>query len=72
VTVASPCIGLCAVDENRICRGCHRTLGEIASWSLASDEQKRRILLAARQRAGRPDPHISDEHPANSSRSTRN
>lgn len=50
VTIASPCIGRCAVDEQRVCRGCHRTLGEIAAWPIASDEQKRHILAAVRQR----------------------
>ena len=56
-TVASPCIKVCAVDPaTGLCRGCFRTLEEIASWSSYSDREKlevwkrleaRRTLLPA-------------------------
>ncbi|NNM61788.1 MAG: DUF1289 domain-containing protein, partial [Steroidobacteraceae bacterium] len=29
----SPCISICALDEHGYCRGCYRTLKEIANWS---------------------------------------
>lgn len=44
MAVASPCIGVCVVNLNRICQGCFRTLDEIAGWSTASDVEKQRIL----------------------------
>jgi len=47
---ASPCIGICLVDEKGTCIGCHRTLDEIGIWSRASDAQKRQVLLAAELR----------------------
>lgn len=47
----SPCTGVCTLDpDSRICRGCHRTLGEIAVWSSASAEEKHAILQALPQR----------------------
>lgn len=45
--VLSPCIGVCVMDApSGFCTGCLRTLGEIAAWSGASEEQRRAIRLA--------------------------
>jgi uncharacterized protein len=30
--IRSPCIGVCDLDENGYCRGCRRTLDEVAGW----------------------------------------
>jgi uncharacterized protein len=49
----SPCLGICLMDPaTRTCRGCLRTIEEIAGWSAASAAEKRAILtrLAARRR----------------------
>jgi len=51
---ASPCLGICLMDPaTRICRGCLRTIAEIAGWYDASPAEKRAILtrLAARRAA---------------------
>lgn len=49
--VPSPCINVCQMDAaSGLCRGCLRTLDEIASWSRAGDDEKRRILAAVDQR----------------------
>jgi uncharacterized protein len=48
----SPCIGICIMDpRTRQCRGCLRTIEEIAGWYEASVEEKRALLtaLAARR-----------------------
>ncbi len=53
----SPCISVCALDENDICMGCYRSADEITDWFIASDEEKLRILERVRQRReadGRP------------------
>lgn len=42
--VASPCIGVCRLDADDVCTGCHRTRDEIAEWSTAGDERRRGIL----------------------------
>lgn len=57
--VASPCVNLCRIDgENPWCRGCLRTLDEIAAWPGASDEEKRAIWRRIRQRAEQGDNRI--------------
>ena len=43
--VESPCIKVCEMDDaTRLCRGCLRTLDEIAGWSAMSDAEKRAVL----------------------------
>ncbi|WP_142804181.1 DUF1289 domain-containing protein [Tepidiphilus sp. J10] len=51
--VASPCIGVCRLDEQAgWCVGCLRTREEIARWRDADETERRRILAAvARRRA---------------------
>jgi len=29
----SPCVNICSLDEWGVCRGCFRTLDEIAAWT---------------------------------------
>lgn len=49
--VASPCINLCQLDRSGgFCRGCFRSLEEIAAWSRVSNDKKRRIVAAAASR----------------------
>mgnify|MGYP000405531251 CR=1 FL=1 len=50
--VASPCINVCQMHEpSGLCRGCARTIPEIAAWSRAEDAERERIwaLLPARR-----------------------
>ncbi|VXD00240.1 DUF1289 domain-containing protein [Sphingomonas sp. AX6] len=43
--VQSPCIGICKVDSvSRTCKGCDRTLAEIAEWPDATDARRQAIL----------------------------
>jgi uncharacterized protein len=46
----SPCINICQLDENRFCRGCFRSLAEIASWSSLSTAQRLEVLEAVDRR----------------------
>jgi predicted Fe-S protein YdhL (DUF1289 family) len=55
--VASPCIQVCQLDPQQVCRGCGRTLDEIAEWSLASAARKQQICNDARQRKTAMDDH---------------
>ena len=51
----SPCLGICLMDPaTRTCRGCLRTIEEIAGWYESSPADKRAILarLEARRAAG--------------------
>lgn len=51
--VASPCIGVCTLDDRGMCQGCFRTIGQIAEWSAASEARRRAIVeeAAARRQA---------------------
>ncbi|MEX2239876.1 MAG: DUF1289 domain-containing protein [Burkholderiales bacterium] len=47
----SPCNKVCVMDaENRYCRGCQRTLDEIARWSEMSDAEREAVLAALPER----------------------
>lgn len=47
----SPCIDVCTMDPVvKLCRGCGRTLEEIAGWSAMPPEQRRRIMALLPQR----------------------
>jgi predicted Fe-S protein YdhL (DUF1289 family) len=46
----SPCIAICALDNDDVCVGCYRTAEEITDWFMANSEQKREVLRRARER----------------------
>jgi len=50
--VASPCVNICRMRRDGVCEGCGRTLGEIAEWSLATDDRRREILARLAQSSG--------------------
>ncbi len=50
--VASPCVKVCALDPiSGLCRGCFRTLQEIADWLEMTAEEKRATLERAADRS---------------------
>jgi len=52
--VLSPCIGVCSLDADGLCEGCHRNTAEIARWSQMGDDERLRIMetvLPAREAA---------------------
>lgn len=49
--VASPCIGVCALDANDICEGCFRSVSEITRWAGMEQDEKRRVIERSWQRA---------------------
>lgn len=53
-TPASPCINVCVIDPlSGLCRGCLRTIDEIAAWGGLSDEARRRVMATLPARATR-------------------
>jgi hypothetical protein len=54
--IASPCTDNCAMDpETGLCRGCFRSMDEIAAWSSLSDPQRQQVLDSLRARKGEAD-----------------
>jgi predicted Fe-S protein YdhL (DUF1289 family) len=50
MTVESPCVRNCCLDKKDVCLGCGRTVEEIIRWGDADDDEKLRILAAAKKR----------------------
>ncbi len=48
--VASPCIGVCKLRTDGVCRGCGRTGAEIGRWRDASPAERADILELSRAR----------------------
>ena len=42
--ILSPCIGICRLDTEGLCEGCHRTGAEIAAWRQMSDDERLRFM----------------------------
>jgi len=40
----SPCVGVCALDDDGLCLGCHRTSAEIARWIQMNDDERLRLM----------------------------
>ncbi|MBI6707938.1 DUF1289 domain-containing protein [Pseudomonas syringae] len=49
--VRSPCVSICALDEQDICTGCQRTVTEIIRWSRMSNDERRVVLSLCDERA---------------------
>ncbi|MBC7779898.1 MAG: DUF1289 domain-containing protein [Proteobacteria bacterium] len=49
--VASPCVLVCLYDKGLdACRGCYRTLDEIAHWSIYTPDEQRAVLAQVAER----------------------
>lgn len=55
-TIESPCISICALDENDVCQGCFRSAEEIGQWSQADDTKRLAILEKCNERARASNP----------------
>jgi hypothetical protein len=42
--ILSPCTGICRLDDDGLCCGCHRTGDEIAAWSTMGDVARLHFL----------------------------
>ncbi|SDH77104.1 hypothetical protein SAMN05216588_107131 [Pseudomonas flavescens] len=49
--VASPCVHVCALDEQDICIGCQRNVDEITRWSRMENAERRQVLQWCHERA---------------------
>lgn len=49
--VASPCVHICALDDDDICIGCQRSVAEITRWSRMDNTERREVLVLCHARA---------------------
>lgn len=61
MSVPSPCIQVCAMDDHRqLCKGCWRTLDEIAAWSALGNAEKLLVWKRIRMRKAEQAPAMPD------------
>lgn len=63
--VRSPCVAVCALDEDDVCTGCQRTGEEITRWGRMSNNERRQVLALCEQRARRQGLWIANESNGN-------
>lgn len=51
--VRSPCVSICALDDDDLCIGCERSGQEISRWGRMDDAERREVLVRCAERAGR-------------------
>ncbi len=51
--VRSPCVSVCALDENDVCIGCQRTGDEITRWSQMNNDERTEVLKKVAEREQR-------------------
>ncbi|GAA5525672.1 hypothetical protein Maes01_02244 [Microbulbifer aestuariivivens] len=49
--VRSPCISVCALNEDDLCEGCFRSGMEISHWGRMSNDERRKVLQSCNERA---------------------
>lgn len=47
----SPCVNVCALDDQDVCIGCQRTAAEITRWSRMDNPERRAVLERCQERA---------------------
>ncbi|MDR9426170.1 MAG: DUF1289 domain-containing protein [Pseudomonadota bacterium] len=48
--VRSPCVSVCALDENDVCIGCQRSGDEILRWTSMTNDERREVLRKVAER----------------------
>ena len=41
----TPCVAVCSTTFDDVCRGCGRTVEEVANWVFMSEEDKERVWV---------------------------
>jgi predicted Fe-S protein YdhL (DUF1289 family) len=45
--IASPCVNVCRIDPaTRQCRGCARTIDEVARWTSMTEAERNAVMMA--------------------------
>ncbi len=48
--VRSPCVSICALNDDDVCIGCQRTGDEILRWTSMTDDERRQVLKNVAER----------------------
>ncbi len=58
IPVKSPCISVCALNDEDICTGCYRTGLEISYWGRMDNDRRREVLALCLQREKQVNPFL--------------
>jgi predicted Fe-S protein YdhL (DUF1289 family) len=62
-TIETPCVKICTLDPKaRLCRGCGRTIDEIAGWSRFTNAEREKIMSLLRNRLESLDDNAAIPH----------
>jgi len=56
--LASPCISVCALDDEDICIGCFRSAKEITLWRTMTNAERRQVIARAGERSRHNNPFV--------------
>lgn len=56
----SPCLNICSLDERGLCRGCFRTITEIAGWTRMNPGEQWAVIQKATGRRNELEPDRSE------------
>lgn len=56
--VASPCVSVCALNDEDICTGCYRTADDIRLWGVMNNQEKRDAISKALEREKKVNPFL--------------
>jgi hypothetical protein len=48
--VKSPCVNICALDEQDVCVGCYRSAAEITAWTSLNEDGRREVVRRSEER----------------------
>lgn len=48
--IRSPCVSICALDDQDLCVGCYRTGQEISDWGKMSNAERKAVLQKVQER----------------------
>lgn len=54
----SPCVSICALNEEDVCVGCFRTGNEISHWGSYSNDERRDVLKLSIERSRKQNPFL--------------
>lgn len=54
--IASPCISICALNEDDVCVGCYRTADEIREWMAMDNGERKEVLKNSMLRSRKANP----------------
>jgi predicted Fe-S protein YdhL (DUF1289 family) len=55
-TLPSPCVSICAMNNDDLCIGCFRTSREIREWLLMEDDERLEVITKAAERSQKNNP----------------